>query len=39
MNAIYAEFFPANPPARSTIAVLGLPKNAQVEIEATALKR
>lgn len=39
MNAIYAEFFPANPPARSTIAVAGLPKNAQVEIEATALKR
>ena len=39
MNAIYAEFFPANPPARSTIAVAGLPKNAQVEIEAMALKR
>lgn len=39
MNAIYAEFFPANPPARSTIAVAGLPKNAQVEIEATALKK
>jgi 2-iminobutanoate/2-iminopropanoate deaminase len=39
MNAIYAEFFPKNPPARSTIAVAGLPKNAQVEIEATALKK
>ncbi len=39
MNAIYAEFFPSNPPARSTFAVAGLPKNAQVEIEATALKR
>lgn len=39
MNAIYAEFFPENPPARSTIAVAGLPKNAQVEIEATALKK
>jgi 2-iminobutanoate/2-iminopropanoate deaminase len=39
MNAIYAEFFPTNPPARSTIAVAGLPKNAQVEIEATALKK
>ena len=38
MNAIYAEFFPSNPPARSTIAVAGLPKNAVVEIEAVALK-
>lgn len=38
MNAIYAEFFPDTPPARSTIAVLGLPKNALVEIEATALR-
>lgn len=38
MNAIYAEFFPANPPARSTIAVAGLPKNASVEIEAVAVK-
>jgi 2-iminobutanoate/2-iminopropanoate deaminase len=39
MNAIYAEFFPSEPPARSTFAVAGLPKNAQVEIEATALKK
>jgi 2-iminobutanoate/2-iminopropanoate deaminase len=39
MNAIYAEFFPSAPPARSTFAVAGLPKNASVEIEATALKR
>jgi 2-iminobutanoate/2-iminopropanoate deaminase len=38
MNAIYAEFFPSNPPARSTIAVAGLPKNAVVEIEAIAVK-
>jgi 2-iminobutanoate/2-iminopropanoate deaminase len=37
MNAIYAEFFNENPPARSTIAVSGLPKDAQVEIEAVAL--
>lgn len=37
MNAIYAEFFSSNPPARSTIAVLGLPKGALVEIEAIAL--
>ncbi|MCC6261617.1 MAG: RidA family protein [Anaerolineales bacterium] len=37
MNAIYAEVFGANPPARSTIAVAGLPKDALVEIEAVAL--
>ena len=37
MNAIYAEFFPENPPARSTIAVAGLPKGGLVEIEAIAL--
>jgi 2-iminobutanoate/2-iminopropanoate deaminase len=38
MNAIYAEFFSSNPPARSTIAVAGLPKGGIVEIEAIALK-
>ena len=37
MNAIYAEFFGENPPARSTVAVAGLPKGALVEIEAVAL--
>lgn len=37
MNAVYAEFFPENPPARSTIAVAGLPKGALVEIECVAL--
>jgi 2-iminobutanoate/2-iminopropanoate deaminase len=37
MNAIYAEFFGENPPARSTIAVAGLPKGGLVEIEAAAL--
>ncbi len=37
MNAIYAGFFPENPPARSTIAVAGLPKGALVEIEAVAI--
>lgn len=37
MNAIYAEYFNENPPARSTIAVAGLPKGALVEIEAVAL--
>lgn len=38
MNAVYGEFFSANPPARSTIAVAGLPKGGLVEIEATALR-
>jgi len=37
MNAIYAEFFGHNPPARSTIAVAALPKGGLVEIEAVAL--
>ena len=37
MNAIYAESFPENPPARSTVAVAALPKGALVEIEAVAL--
>ncbi|MEW6094485.1 MAG: RidA family protein [Chloroflexota bacterium] len=37
MNTVYAEFFPENPPARSTVAVAGLPKGAAVEIEVVAL--
>lgn len=37
MNAVYAEFFSENPPARSTVAVAGLPKGGLVEIEAIAL--
>jgi len=36
MNAIYAEFFPENPPARSTVQVAALPKGAAVEIEVIA---
>ncbi|HEY4690175.1 MAG TPA: RidA family protein [Anaerolineae bacterium] len=36
MNAVYAEFFPANPPARSTVQVAALPLGALVEIEAVA---
>jgi 2-iminobutanoate/2-iminopropanoate deaminase len=39
MNAIYSEFFPENPPARSTIAAAALPKGALVEIEVVALLR
>ena len=37
MNAVYAEFFPEHPPARSTFAVAGLPLGASVEIECVAL--
>lgn len=37
MNAVYADFFPENPPARSTVQVAGLPKGALVEIECVAL--
>lgn len=37
MNAVYAEFFPTQPPARSTVQVAALPKNGLVEIEITAL--
>ena len=37
MNAIYAEYFPNDPPARSTVEVAKLPIGALVEIEAVAL--
>jgi len=33
MNAVYGEFFPSVPPARSTVAVKGLPRGARVEID------
>jgi 2-iminobutanoate/2-iminopropanoate deaminase len=36
MNAVYAKFFPQEPPARTTVAVVALPRNAAVEIEAVA---
>ena len=36
MNGVYAEFFPQNPPSRSTIQVAGLPKGGAVEIELLA---
>jgi 2-iminobutanoate/2-iminopropanoate deaminase len=38
MNAIYAEFFQGNFPARSTVGVAALPKGAAVEIECIAFK-
>ncbi|WP_107341768.1 RidA family protein [Agrobacterium pusense] len=36
MNAIYGEHFLKDPPARSTIEVARLPRDAKVEIEAIA---
>lgn len=36
MNEVYGEFFGDNPPARSTIEVARLPKDAKVEIEVIA---
>ncbi|MBM4424745.1 MAG: RidA family protein [Chloroflexi bacterium] len=36
MNAAYAEFFPANPPARTTVQAAALPKGGLVEIECVA---
>ncbi len=37
MNAVYGSFFETDPPARSTVAVLGLPRGVDVEIEAIAV--
>ena len=37
MNGAYAEFFPAEPPARATVQVAHLPKDAAVEIDCIAL--
>ncbi|HWQ60795.1 MAG TPA: RidA family protein [Negativicutes bacterium] len=36
MNKVYGEYFPAEPPARSTVQVGRLPKDAEVEIEVVA---
>ncbi len=36
MNAVYAQFFTANPPARSAVQAAALPKGVAVEIEAVA---
>ena len=39
MNGVYAEFFPASPPARSTVQVGALPLGARIEIEAVAVSK
>jgi 2-iminobutanoate/2-iminopropanoate deaminase len=37
-NEVYARFFPGPAPARATFAVAGLPRGAEVEIEAIAVR-
>jgi len=38
VNEIYAAYFPDSPPARSTVQVTRLPKDALIEIECVAYK-
>jgi len=38
MNEAYARFFGSEPPARTAIGVVTLPKGALIEIEATAIE-
>lgn len=38
VNEVYSKFFRDAPPARSTIAVAGLPKGVKVEIEVIAMR-
>jgi len=37
MNDIYKEYFPKDPPARSTIEVSRIPRGSSIEIEAIAI--
>ena len=37
VNEVYATYFRSSPPARSTVGVAKLPKDADIEIEAIAL--
>ncbi len=38
MNEVYGQFFKNEPPARSTVQVVALAKDALIEIEAVALQ-
>jgi 2-iminobutanoate/2-iminopropanoate deaminase len=38
MNAVYATYFPNNPPARATVEVARLPRDVKVEIAAIAVR-
>lgn len=37
VNEVYGAFFATDPPARSTVAVAGLPRGVDVEIETIAV--
>jgi 2-iminobutanoate/2-iminopropanoate deaminase len=37
VNEVYATYFPSSPPARSTVEVARLPRDADIEIEAIAV--
>lgn len=37
MNQVYGEYFSSNPPARATVEVARLPRDARVEIDVIAL--
>jgi len=39
MNRVYAEYFPAKPPARETVAVSGIVSGARVEISFIAVRK
>ena len=38
MNAVYATYFPTNPPARATVQVARLPRDVRIEIAAVAVR-
>lgn len=38
VNEVYGSYFADSPPARSTVAVAGLPKNVDVEIEVVCVR-
>jgi 2-iminobutanoate/2-iminopropanoate deaminase len=38
VNEVYGKYFQKAPPARSTVAVAGLPRGVKVEIEVTAMR-
>jgi 2-iminobutanoate/2-iminopropanoate deaminase len=37
MNAVYAAYFPENPPARSAVEVARLPRDVLIEVECVAI--
>lgn len=39
MNELYRKHFKGDPPARTTVQVAALPRNARIEIEAIAIKK